>query len=158
MPSSGSTTSRIASSMSSIVARSTDGALSRGWSGRASPDTPAPAVTASGSAASSVRAPARAVSSVTVSPQFAPSLHSLRGRPRTSDDHSARSLLRSRLLLLLGNGSLGRGGETADDLGRGVLPGHPAQQRALDPRRVLRDAGERDRVLQDVLVRLDRAA
>ena len=36
-----------------------------------------------------------------------------------------------------------------------VLPRHPAQQRALDPRRVLRDTGERDAVLQHVLVGLD---
>jgi hypothetical protein len=42
-------------------------------------------------------------------------------------------------------------------LGRRVLPRHPAEQRALDPGRVLRDAGERDRVLEHLLVRLDRA-
>src|SRR4051794_27906017 len=35
--------------------------------------------------------------------------------------------------------------------GAGVLEGHPAHQRALDSRRVLRHAGERDGVLELVL-------
>src|SRR3954451_465100 len=40
-------------------------------------------------------------------------------------------------------------------LGGGVAPGRPAQQRTLHPGGELRDAGERDAVLQNLFVRLD---
>src|SRR6185437_2933507 len=51
--------------------------------------------------------------------------------------------------------ALARGSFPLHGLGGRVLPRHPAEQCALDPGRVLRDAGERDRVLEHLLVRLE---
>jgi hypothetical protein len=50
---------------------------------------------------------------------------------------------------------MGRRSGTGERLRCRVLPGHPAQQRTLDARRVLRHPGEGDCVAEDVLVGLE---
>jgi hypothetical protein len=75
------------------------------------------------------------------------------GRRRRVEHLRAFSVARCRCggLGLLGRILCSRLVDCLDDC---VLPRHPAQQRALHARRVPRDAGERDAVLEHVLVRL----
>ena len=84
-----------------------------------------------------------------------PSSGSTTSRIASSTSSTASQSPRRRGLARAASARRASVGRRGDGLRRRVLPRHPAQQRALDPGRVLRDAGERDRVLQHLLVRLD---